>query len=197
MGRDSYFEQLQPGDLVFTRGPGFISAAIRWASRNFGEAKTEVNHVGVISRGGSIRKAEISEARWRYLVHNLWNAYVNTGHQVAIFRAVNISPATRLCIAKRAARLKDTKYGWAKIVLHALDKFLNGAYFFRRLAFLPNRPICSYAAAKSYADYGFSFGVPAYRAQPDDIWDYVVNSDNYECIRPLCPITEEHPCRTR
>lgn len=144
-----------------------------------------VNHVGVIYRGGPLWTSQIAESKWRYKVHSLWIAYGNTQHAVAIFRAKNISQATRHNIATRAAFLVDQKYGWAKIVLHALDKLLNGAYFFRRLAFMPNRPICSYAAAKSYADYGFSFGVSPYQAQPDDIWDYVVNSDNYQMLRPL------------
>ena len=109
---------------------------------------------------------------------------------MAIYRAKNISYHTRQAIAARAASFEHTKYGWAKIVLHALDKLFNGAYLFRRLAFLPNRPICSYAATVAYADYGFSFGVSPYEAQPDDIWDYVVNSDNYKKIRPLIPIEE-------
>lgn len=176
---------LEPGDIVFTRGTGFISRAIRWASRSFGESKTIVNHVGVICDGGTLRTAMIAEARWTYKVHRLWDAYVNTRHQVAIFRAKNIPPATRQKIAERAASFQNTKYGWAKIALHLLDKFVGGKYFFRRLARLPNRPICSYAAAVAYSDYGLTFGVKSYEAQPDDIWDYVVNSDNYTKIRPL------------
>jgi hypothetical protein len=185
---------LEPGDVVLIRGLSFVSRLIRWASQSWGEAKTLVNHVGVISKGGSLRIAEISEARWRYLVHNLWDAYANTTQEVAIYRPKNISMGTRLDIAARAASFQNTRYGWAKIALHAADKVLGGAYFFRRLAFLPNRPICSYAAAVAYADYGLSFGVNPYAAQPDDIWDYVVSSDNYSCIRPLFPI-EEMPCR--
>lgn len=179
---------------MFTRGPGLISALIRWASRSWGEAKTEVNHVGVVYCGGPLRKAVIAESKWRYMVHPLWFAYANTDHEVAFYRATNISQVSRQNIAIRAAQLRNLKYGWLKIVLHALDKCLNGAYFFRRLAFLPNRPICSYAAAQSYADYGFSFSVTPYEAQPDDIWDYVVNSDNYTCIRPLSPLKEKK-CR--
>ena len=103
MGKKTYFLRPQPGDLVFTRGPGLFSALIRWASRSFGEAKTAVNHVGVITRGGSLRQAELAEARWHYKVHNLFKAYANSGHRVAIYRAKNIQPATRLLIAERAA----------------------------------------------------------------------------------------------
>jgi len=177
--------RLFPGDLVLVRGNALVSKAIRFMTRKSGEETTVVNHVGVISSGGLLKYALLAEARWTYKVHSLFDALAYTGQQVAIYRPKNISYETRKLIAARAASFKDTKYGWAKIVLHALDKLLNGAYLFRRLAFLPNRPICSYAAAVAYADYGFSFGVKPYQAQPDDIWDYVTNSDNYDCIRPL------------
>lgn len=185
--------RLEPGDLVLTRGTGIISRLIRWFSQSWGESKTMVNHVGVISQGGPIWYAVVAEARWSYLVHRLFPAYADTNQAVAIYRARNVKPTTRSRIATRAASFEGTRYGWTKIVLHAADKLLNGAYFFRRLAFLPNRPICSYAAACAYADYGFSFGVKPYRAQPDDIWDYVVNSDNYTCVRPLKEIVTCQP----
>lgn len=177
--------RLEPADIVLVHGHGIIQSLIRFFSRSWGEKKTVINHVGMITEGGPIWLAKIAEARWRYLVHRLFPAYVDSNQAVAIYRPKNIPLATRSRIATRAASFEGTRYGWTKIVLHALDKLLNGAYFFRRLTCLPNRPICSYAVAVAYADYGFSFGVKSYRAQPDDIWDYVVNSDNYICVRPL------------
>jgi len=84
------------------------------------------------------------------------------------------------------------KYGWAKIALHMADRVLtNGSYVFRRLAFMPKRPICSHLVAQVYSDSGLDFGVAPYEAQPDDIWDYVMNSDNYKIIRHLEPLREE------
>ena len=172
-------------DIVLTRGTGIISRLIRWFSRHWGESKTMVNHVGVITSSGNFRSAYIGEARWRFLHHNFFRAYHGTGQQVAIYRPKNLGFSLRAEIADRAASFKHRRYGWLKIALHAADKLLNGAYFFRRLAFLPNRPICSYAVARAYADYGLNFGVSPYEAQPDDIWDFVINSDEYECILPL------------
>lgn len=177
--------QLFPGDIVLVRGNSWFSRAIRWASRSWGEAKTIVNHSGLITGGGNLHDAIISEARWRYKVHNFYLAYHNTNQQVAIYRPKNLGFSFRVEIADRAASFRHRRYGWLKIALHAADKLLNGAYFFRRLAFLPNRPICSYAVAKAYADFGLNFGVEPYQAQPDDIWDFVINSDEYECILPL------------
>ena len=176
---------LFPGDIVLVRGTVIISRLIRWFSQSWGESKTIVNHVGVITRGGDIRSAWLAEARWRYLVHNLYFAYHGTKQQVAIYRPTRLSYHLRADIAWSAERLRHAKYGWLKIALHAADKFLNGAYFFRRLAFLPNRPICSHAVAQAYADFSLNFGVEPYEAQPDDIWDFVVNSDEYKCILRL------------
>jgi cell wall-associated NlpC family hydrolase len=185
MGNLAKTPYLFPGDIVCTRGTSWISRAIRWASRSFGERKTVVNHVGLIVSAGDFVDATIAEARWRYLVHNFFRAYSGTGQQVAIFRPKHIAYTRRADIADRARSFKHQKYGWLKIALHAADKLLNGAYFFRRLSFVPNRPICSYAVARAYADYGYSFGVTPYQAQPDDIWDYCANSDNYELIFDL------------
>ena len=38
--------------------------------------------------------------------------------------------------------------------------------------------------AAVYAELGLNFGVGAFQAQPDDIYDYVVNSDNYMRVLP-------------
>lgn len=179
------FPQLFAADIVLVRGTGIISRLIRWFSRHWGESKTMVNHVGIITSGGSILDAQIGEARWRFLVHNFFDAYACTHQQVAIYRPKNLGFSLRAEIADRARSYRNQRYGWLKIALHAADKLLNGAYFFRRLAFLPNRPICSHAVARAYGDFGLNFGVSPYEAQPDDIWDFVINSDEYECILPL------------
>ena len=53
---------LEPGDIFFTRGGGWLSRAIRVATRGPGEARSIVNHTGIISVGGTIRSAEAIEA---------------------------------------------------------------------------------------------------------------------------------------
>ena len=67
------------------------------------------------------------------------------------------------------------KYGYFKIVAHALDKFIGGRYFFRRLCFMDNYPICSWLVAHVYSQLSglqHYFGVPNNACQPDDIEDF-------------------------
>jgi hypothetical protein len=183
-----YDLRLEAGDIVFVRGSGLISRAIRLFSRRIGESRTMVNHVGLITTPGSILTAEITEARTRVRTRRLVDAYGLRGDSIAIYRARNLSHCDRATIAREALlRYQNLPYGWAKIVLHALDGLLNGIYLFRRLAFLPNRPICSQLVASAYELAGFDFGVPAFAAQPDDIWDFVNTSRKYRRMRPLRP----------
>jgi cell wall-associated NlpC family hydrolase len=44
--------QLQPGDIFFTRGTGFLAKAIRFFTRNIGEQRSRVNHVGIVAKEG-------------------------------------------------------------------------------------------------------------------------------------------------
>lgn len=151
-----------------------------------------VNHVGIISSRGTIRSAFLVEALWRVRCHPLWSQYFGSETKVCIVRAKNIGPVVRKNIALHALNYRGLKYGWAKIILHFLDRLLtNGSYLFRRLAFLPNRPICSQLVSQVYSDFGLDFGVSPYEAQPDDIWDFVMNSDKYEVIRWLEPLRIE------
>lgn len=177
--------RLQPGDIVFTRGKSLLSRLIRWGSQSIGESKTEVNHVGIITGYGSLLTTQVTEALWRVRTHRLWDKYAGTNTEVAVFRANNLELAERVSIARIALNFTDRKYGWWKLILHFADKALNGAYFFRRLASIKKYPICSFLVAEAYGRRGYDFGVEVGEAQPDDIWDYCVNSDNYDQIRPL------------
>ena len=120
--------------------------------------------------------------------HRLWDQYANTRTGVCIVRPKNIPRDVRVSIARVALGYTDRKYGWWKLALHFGDKLLNGAYFFRRLARWKKYPICSFVVADSYAAKGYTFGVAPGEAQPDDIWDYVMNSDNYTVVRPMAPL---------
>ena len=48
---------LEPCDIFLTKGDSFVSKAIRFFSRSFGEKRTEVNHVGIIVTPGSVHSA--------------------------------------------------------------------------------------------------------------------------------------------
>lgn len=186
--QNDHHVRLEAGDIVFTRGHGFISRAIRYFSRSCGESRTQVNHVGLITAPGNMHTAVITEARTKVRSLMVVDAYGSRGDSIAIYRCRNLTHCDRQKMARRAMlRFQNLPYGWAKIVLHALDGLLNGAYFFRRLAFLPNRPICSYLVVWAYERMGMHFGVDAWQATPDDIWDFVNTASNYTCIRRLRP----------
>jgi len=177
--------RLQPGDIVFTAGDSLLSRLIRWGSRRLGESKTQVNHVGIITGYGSLLTAQVTEALWHVVTRRLWDGYGNKRTRVAIARPTNIELSTRVSIAREALRYTDRHYGWWKLMLHFGDKLLGGVYFFRRLAQIKKYPICSFLVAECYGDYGYDFGVEVGEAQPDDIWDYCVASENYKFLRPL------------
>ena len=180
--------EVEPGDIVFTKGRSLISRAIRWLSRSWGEKKTEANHVGIITSPVRlpIHLAQITEALHRVRTHLLWDRYAGTGTRISIYRAKNLPRQERNYLGTLARTYTGLRYGYLKILLHYLDaRLLNGMYFFRRLAFLKNFPICSYLVAAVYSELGLDFGVKLYEAQPDDIWDFVTtNPDKYQRVLP-------------
>ena len=177
--------QVNPGDIVFTAGRSLLSRLIRWASRGIGETRTHANHVGIITGYGSLLTAQVTEALWRVRTHCLWDRYAGSGHKVCIVRPLNVQEHELKHISRVARGYTGRKYGWWKIGLHFGDKLLGGAYFFRRIAFIRKYPICSFVVADAYGTQGYDFGCKVGEAQPDDIWDYVMRSDNYVVIRPL------------
>ena len=66
---------LHPADVFFTRGFRVFSRLIRFFTRGAGEARTKVNHVGIVVSGGTLESAEIIEAVDRVRRHRLWNQY--------------------------------------------------------------------------------------------------------------------------
>jgi Permuted papain-like amidase enzyme, YaeF/YiiX, C92 family len=177
---------LLPGDIFLTQGNSRISRLIRFFSRNKGEAATQVNHTGIVVKGGTPDQAVIVEASSKVLKHSMNGYYNSKNTKVAVFRPKNISPATIDTIVYRAEKYVGMKYGYIKIVAHFLDWCLGGVYFFRRFAFMDKYPICSWVVAYAYADSGYTFGVEPGGCSPDDIWDFCLfNADKYEMIHGL------------
>lgn len=188
-------EHLKPGDIFLTRGRGFISRAIRFFTRSIGESRTKVNHVGLVVEGGSPEEAVVVEALSRVVRHPLTARYGGKrGDEVAVYRALTISPEEVRRIVKAAERYLGKEYGYFKIVLHFLDWLLQGAYVFRRLGRMDPYPICSWLVAYAYDKVGKWFGVPPEAADPDHIWDYLVaHPAEYMQIRPLRPLAAPRP----
>ena len=147
---------LQRADIFFTRGTGLLSRLIRFFSTGIGEARTRVNHVGVVVEAGPIEEAVVIEALSRVKRHRLVNQYGGTSHEVAVYRPLNVSQDDVRVIVAAAEDYEGQKYGWPRLILHFLDWVLLGAYLFRRLAG-DRYPICSWLVAHSYKKAGLFF----------------------------------------
>lgn len=180
---NQYQAALQPGDIFLTRGDSFISKAIRFFSRSGGESRTVANHTGLVVYPGSIYNADIVEAlttvkRRRFSVYSKAKTT-----DVWVFRPVSLTDKELLVISERARGYVGKKYGYLKIAAHFVDWCLGGRYVARRFVSMDNYPICSWVVAQAYSDAGYTFGVAAGAASPDDIWDYVTtHPDKYKMV---------------
>lgn len=183
--------RLEPADILLARRRSFISRAIRFFTRSWGESRTEVSHVGIVVEGGSIEQAVIVEAAGRVKRRHLLRHYGKRSNtEVAFYRPLHLTLEQREVVVRAAEKYVGREYSYFKIVLHVLDWVLQGAYFFRRLGGINDYPICSWLVAHAYAKVGETFGVPPGAASPDDIWDYVTTHlAEYQMVRALSPLT--------
>lgn len=147
--------ELRPGDLILVRGRGWIARAIKRCTRSRGEAPTRVTHVAI-----AVDRDSIVEAHLRSGVRH---ARFTSGNVFRLNTETVPGDGERIALYCRAA--VGLKYGWGKIVLHALG--------LGRFAGVERWPVCSTLAAHAYASAGYYLGVPPLSATPDDIDDYV------------------------
>jgi hypothetical protein len=182
---------LQPGDIFFTRGNGFVSKAIRFLTRRIGESRTKVNHVGLVVGGGTLSQVVVVEALRTVERHRLVDAYGGAADRVAVFRPTRLARGDLQRVVTTANGYVGRSYGYGKIVLHALDWMLQGAYVFRHLGQMDDYPICSWLVAHAYSAAGVHFGVDPGAASPDDIWDYITeHPDEFVQVRWLEKVPE-------
>ncbi len=186
--------QLEPCDVFLTRGTSMVSRAIRFFTRSIGEDRTMVNHVGIIVAPGSVHSAVAVEALVKVRMHSLRRYAAKRNTDVAVFRPINLTDDEKDTIVAKAKSYEGRRYGWTKIVTHAMDWCLQGAYVFRKLTQEDNYPICSWLVAHAFKAADKHFGVDPGEANPDDIWDFVIkNKDKYVKVRELKPIPETLP----
>ena len=182
---------LEPCDVFLTKGNSFVSGAIRFFTRSFGEKRTEVNHVGIIVTSGSLHSAVAVEALSKVRRHTLGRYATKRTTGVAVFRPDNLTDDQRATIVAKAESYVGRRYGWTKVVAHFADWTLRGVYAFRRLTADDQYPICSWVVAQAFDAADKDFGVEAGAANPDDIWDFVMsNPDKYTQLRGLTPLPE-------
>ncbi|NNM04160.1 MAG: hypothetical protein HKO65_03575 [Gemmatimonadetes bacterium] len=179
--------ELQPGDVLVSRGTGLLSKAIRFFTRRIGESRTKVNHVGVIVEGGPLHEARVVEALWKVVRRRLVDGYGAPGSsEVAIFRPTNLTEEEIRTVAAAANSYVGRRYGVLKLFAHLADWVLQGAYVFRRITRMDRYPICSWLVACSFEKAGKDFGVAPGAASPDDIWDFCTReTEKYEEVLEL------------
>lgn len=148
------------------RGRSWKARAIRWFMRSRGEDPSDVTHVAV-----AVSETHVVEALWRGVVQR-------PRRSGQIYRSTHIPNYVLRRIADNARLRVGQKYGYGKIVLHALDGLLGKVFgptvFFRRLIFLRRMPQCFNAVALPFAVHGYSFGVDPSLGAPDDIARWLV-----------------------
>jgi hypothetical protein len=183
---------LEPGDVLVTRGTGWLSKAIRVFTRRIGESRTKVNHVGLVVEGGPLEEAWVVEALWKVVRRRLVEGYGSKrSPALGIFRPTNLSEEEIRAVVAAAEGYVGRRYGVLKLVAHLADWVLQGAYVFRRLTNDDRYPICSWLVAHAFKKAGKHFGVAPGAASPDDVWDFcVANPDKYTVVLELSPL---HP----
>lgn len=168
--------ELQAGDVVLVRGISLVDRLIRWVIRKPGEPPTVINHVGVM-----VDSSTVVESLSRTVARDFNEAYPpKKGCKVYVTRLKSVTEHQKAAVAKKAEEYVGRKYGWLKILAHALDDLVfRDRYVVRRLLFMDNYPICSWLVAHAYQAAGLSFGVPADEADPDQIWDWIMEGEEH------------------
>ena len=137
------------------------------------ETKTQCYHVGMIVEEGNFASAAvISESRHRVINRPLSISTYNREFKIYRLKPSLIG-SQKQAIQEEARKWEGRRYGYLKILLHALDWCLGGAYVFRRICLFPNMPFCSYYIGKLFIAAGVDVGWPnPKQLQPDDIMDF-------------------------
>ena len=112
--------RLEPCDIFLTKGDSFVSKAIRFFSRSFGEKRTEVNHVGIIVTPGSVHSATAVEALSKVRRHPLGRYGKKPKTDVAVFRPINLTDEEKVKVVTKAESYVNRAYGWPKIVTNLM-----------------------------------------------------------------------------
>lgn len=162
---------LLPGDVVLTRNTKPVGSGILLFTRDIvhGEPKSEVTHGGIISTGG-VSTAGVTEARvLKRVTENLF--YETYEFQnVCVARATNLDDFARNVLRDEALSLHGDKYTERVLFYHMVP----GLVRLLSSRFGDRWRICTWVVGRCYMKLDMDFGVSYKRANPDDIYDFIV-----------------------
>jgi len=172
-----------PGDLVLFKGLSTWTArAIRSCQRRVGESPSIVNHVGIM-----IDRENLMEALARIRRNPLSIYLFNPDYEIYIFRHNGLDEGERIRISEWICRQEGRFYAPLKILAHLGDHLIGkisrgDPRIFRRIIFSERFFICSELAARAYYEEpGYKFlGMDPQEVTPDDIWDHILASKDWE-----------------
>ena len=165
---------MQPGDIIATRSPTWLSRTIRKAqTRSDNGQPALVSHVGLF-----ISPDIVIQALSRVVTTPFPKSFQKD--EYIVLSPLNLSNANRRIVVERALTYSSNSYGWLKILGQGLDVVFHTRWFMSHVFTLDKFPICSYVVAEAYKSIGLDFGVPTTTTTPDDILDFAMeNSDKY------------------
>lgn len=173
------------GDLVMVRGRSWISKLISFATRGrigpfLKEGKTWATHVEVVVEPGNVFDAKVISAdRTGINVRTL-----KPKERIIVYRYNRMDRAVRDNIVGRSRGIEGAKYPVLRLVAHLLDAALLDVYLFRRIFRKRRSFVCSELAVWLFTPYAV-FPFQEYYATPDDIWDFVTTSPEWDMVASL------------
>ncbi len=164
---------LQTGDIIHVQSRGLLSRLIRFFSRADEEIPSWASHSAMVLRVDE--QIEIIEALTTTVIRPI-TAYNGTNAKLLVCRKTGgINELHKQKRIEKAEYYNGLRYGYVRILCHALDRLFDNRYIFRRLLKYENYPICSWLVAYVYDRIlNLDFDVPPDAVQPDDILDYCV-----------------------
>lgn len=166
---------MKSGDIILTRGSGFVSKAIRRFGRE-GDQEALVSHAGIF-----ISPLFVIEALSRVKTNAFPEKFMDI--QYVVLSPISLSVEQRRILGLIASNFSARSYGYLKILGQTAD-WLTGTNWVTSNMFTWDRyPYCSFLVAEAYGSIGKNFGVPSKSTTPDDILDYCIeHPDKYSII---------------
>ena len=174
--------EFQTGDIICVKSRGFFGKIISWFSRSRNEAPTYANHIAIVKDRNTVSEA-VSTVKETEI-----HEWIEKHKHFQVWRFELLTDAEKDKIYKYLCQFQGKFYGGWKLLFFAgdlgLTKLLGKeTYFFRKMLFIDNFPICSWLASNAYAEAGYRFRDfnPNY-LDPDMMHDIIMNDGRWKLI---------------